>query len=258
MLTPAHLDRHLAAAMGVLVEHAGDAGLEVRRDQVVITAVGHGPDEFNTAWVLGLPAAPGPTLGWAQDQLASRGLPFMLQVPEEVATEVDSTLRGLGLEAGHAAPGMVRAIPAAAPAPPRGLRVEHVRDRFALQAHVVALARGFGAVDGSAMEGVMPSSLLEDDRVVCLNGHVNGAAEPSATAISVAAEGVAGIYGVTVQESARRRGFGAAMTWAAMAAAARQGLEAAVLQASPMGHPVYERMGFSQIRTHRRYRPAVA
>lgn len=48
------------------------------------------------------------------------------------------------------------------------------------------------------------------------------------------------------------------MTWAAVAAAAQRGLAAVVLQASPMGLPVYERMGFAQIRTHHRYRPAAA
>ena len=224
----------------------------------MVTAVGHGPEDFNTAWVLELPAAPGPTLAWAHDQLAGRELPFMLQVPEEVATEVDSALRELGLQAGRFAPGMVRATSAKAPAPPPGLRIEQVRDPAELEAHVLALALGFGAPDGTGMEGLFPSSLLEDDRVVLFNGYVDGAAEPSATAVSVTAEGVAGIYGITVQESGRRRGFGAAMTWAAIAAGARQGLAVAALQASPIGHPVYEQMGFAQIRTHRRYRPAGA
>lgn len=58
--------------------------------------------------------------------------------------------------------------------------------------------------------------------------------------------GVAGVYAITVHEAAHRRGFGTAMTWAAVAAGARAGVAAVVLQASDMGRPVYERMGFTR------------
>jgi predicted acetyltransferase len=89
--------------------------------------------------------------------------------------------------------------------------------------------------------------------VTLLNGYVDGAGTPAATAVCVVAEGLAGIYAVTVQEHARRRGAGTAMTWAAVAAAARAGVQRAVLQASPMGEPVYRRMGFEMVRPYHRY-----
>lgn len=257
MLTSGQFDRHLVGAISILCEHAGDAGLVSEHDRVVITAVGRGPDEFNTAWVLDTPTEPTATLRWVRDQLAKRPPPFMVQVPEQLSEGVGEVLEeDLGLELNHRAPGMARATTTDAPPPPEGLRVAQVRDAAALEAHVAATAVGFGAPDASAMQGLMPPSLLEDDRVEFFNGYVDGAHLPSATAVSVVTEGVAGIYAVTVHEPARRRGFGTAMTWTALVAGARAGVDVAILQASAMGRPVYERMGFAQIRVHHRYRPA--
>lgn len=256
MPTSGQFDRHLVGSMSILAEQAGDIGLISERDQVVITAVGRGPDEFNTAWVLDAPTEPTTTLEWVHDQLAARSTPFMVQVPEELSDEVGGILEDLGLELSHCAPGMTRATTTDIPPPPEGLRITQVRDAAALEAHVLATAIGFGAPDASAMEGVMPPSLLEDDRVTFFNGYVDEVRVPAATAVSVVAGGVAGIYAVTVHEAARRRGFGTAMTWAALAAGARGGVDEVVLQSSDMGRPVYERMGFTQVRAHHRYRPA--
>lgn len=255
MITPAEFDRHLMGAMGILAEHAGDAGLVAECDGVAITAVGRGPDEFNTAWLLDVPTKAGESLAWAHAELVRRPPPFMVQVPAPFVSAVHGHLRGLGLDADHHAPGMVRAATNDVPLPPSGLRIEQVRDAAALRAHVVATAIGFGAPDPTAMNGLMPPSLLDDDRVALFNGHVDGGDVPSATSVSVVCGGVAGVYAVTVHETARRRGFGTAMTFAAMAAGAKVGVDAVALQASDMGQPVYARMGFTEIRRHHRYRP---
>lgn len=255
MLTTAWFDRHLVSAMGIVIEHAGDAGLVDARDHVAVTAAGRGPDEFNTAWVLDMPNDPEATLAWAHDLLANRPPPFMVQVPDQHADDLDPVLRDLGLQLSYRAPGMARATTTDVPAPPPGLHVRQVHDAAALEAHVLATAIGFGAPDATAMAGLMPASLLDDGRVTFLNGHVDGSEVPAATAVCVVAEGLAGIYAITVHESVRRRGIGAAMTWAALAAGGRAGCPHAVLQSSAMGRPVYQRMGFSPVRVHHHYRP---
>jgi GNAT superfamily N-acetyltransferase len=76
-------------------------------------------------------------------------------------------------------------------------------------------------------------------------GYVHGA--PVACATLTVTEGVAGIASVGTLRSARGRGLGTAMTWAAVDAGRELGADVAYLAASPMGYPVYERMGFRRV-----------
>ena len=76
-----------------------------------------------------------------------------------------------------------------------------------------------------------------------LVGYVEG--RPVAAAMAYVTHGVAGIGWVGVVSDARRKGYAEAVTWAAVREGFRRGGAFANLQASPMGQPVYERMGFS-------------
>jgi ketosteroid isomerase-like protein len=73
-------------------------------------------------------------------------------------------------------------------------------------------------------------------------GYAGGA--PVAAAAVYLTHGVAGIGWVGTVSSARGKRYAEAVTWAAVREGFRRGASFASLQASPMGRPVYERMGF--------------
>jgi GNAT superfamily N-acetyltransferase len=139
--------------------------------------------------------------------------------------------------------------PAARPAPEE-LRIETVSGEASLDAFARAAFRGFGYPENAASLMLTPQ-LCSRPQVEAFVGRVEG--EPVASAMLIASGPVAGIYWVATVPEARRRGYGEALTWAAVEAGRRAGCTVASLQASVMGRPVYERMGFQRVIDYERY-----
>ncbi len=78
-------------------------------------------------------------------------------------------------------------------------------------------------------------------------GYVAG--QPAAAAALYLTHGVAGIGWVGPEQ--RGHGYAEAVTWAAIREGFRRGATFANLQASPMGRPIYERMGFETLTEYR-------
>ena len=72
---------------------------------------------------------------------------------------------------------------------------------------------------------------------------------PVATSLGVLEGDVIGIYNVATLPDSRGRGAGRTVTGAAVADGRARGAVAAVLETSPLGRPVYERMGFLDVGT---------
>lgn len=83
------------------------------------------------------------------------------------------------------------------------------------------------------------------DNVAAFLARIDG--RPAAIAMTVVTRGVAGIYWVGTTEEARGRGLASALTATAVNTGFEMGAEIASLQASPMGEPVYRRLGFETI-----------
>jgi hypothetical protein len=103
--------------------------------------------------------------------------------------------------------------------------------------------RGFGGEDDSIDPGrYHPPSILADDAMKMFIGRVDGHAV--AAAMGYRTECAVGVFGVTTVASARRRGYGTAVTRAAMLP--ETGLPA-VLAPSEEGEGVYTRLGFEPV-----------
>ena len=76
-------------------------------------------------------------------------------------------------------------------------------------------------------------------------GLLNG--KPVSTSLLVLHEDAAGVYMVATLKEARRKGAGFAMTREPLLLARDVGHRVAVIEASEMGFPVYERLGFREL-----------
>jgi GNAT superfamily N-acetyltransferase len=106
----------------------------------------------------------------------------------------------------------------------------------------------FAALDGGdGFRRMFSTKLIGDPAVRIAVADLDD--EPVAGAMAVRSDGgVLGVYAVFTQDRARRKGLGRAVTWAAI----RSGFEAwgsriAVLEATTMGVPLYQSMGFTEI-----------
>jgi ribosomal protein S18 acetylase RimI-like enzyme len=120
------------------------------------------------------------------------------------------------------------------------VRVATAREVEELEAVSV---RGFGIEDDTIEPGTIhPPAILDEPRMVLWLGRVEG--EPIGAAMSYRTEDAVGIFGVTTIASVRRRGYGSALTRAAMLV--ESGLPS-VLAPSPEGEGVYRRLGFARV-----------
>jgi hypothetical protein len=103
--------------------------------------------------------------------------------------------------------------------------------------------RGFGSEDDTIAPGTYhPPGVLEDEAMKMFIGRVAGRAV--AAAMGYRTDEAIGVFGVATVASARRRGYGTALTCAAMQT--DTGLPA-ILAPSAQGAALYQRLGYAQV-----------
>jgi GNAT superfamily N-acetyltransferase len=177
---------------------------------------------------------------------------FSVCVRDHADAAVETALRARGFTDLAVMPGMVLlAAPPERPSPAE-LEIRAVTDDSA--------RRDFAAVTADAYAAYAAPRTLAEDAFAYLDSlcapHIQGfvgyaAGEPAAAAAVYVTHGVAGIGWVGTRPAFRQRGFGEAVTWAAVREGFRRGARFANLQASPMGRPIYERMGFVAMTEYR-------
>lgn len=178
--------------------------------------------------------------------LRGRGVPFWVTTPGHLEGPIGDHAELLGLSnAAETMPGMVmRSLGGLESEMPSHLDLAPVTHPDQLETVVAATADGFGAPPAMARH-IAPASMLDDDSMQWFVGSVDD--EPAACGQLLLTDEVAGVYTVAVIERFRRRGIGEAMTRAILLAGRARGARCGVLQASEMGRPLYEAMGFETI-----------
>lgn len=149
-------------------------------------------------------------------------------------------------------PQMVLAPVPQPPAPPPGVAVDLVEDDQALATFRQVLAQDGTPRD--VAERLIARSFAYDADVRLFVGRLDG--RPVATSVAIRTGDVSGVYAVGTLETARRRGVGTAVTWAAIGAGRDWGCSRVVLQSSEMGFPVYRAIGFQTVVRYVLFRPA--
>lgn len=205
----------------------------INENLLLISDGGTGPD-FNWALVFG-PVTAAQLADAAGDFFDDTG--YAIIVESDAAPGLEEELRASGWEVDQEEPAMVLApIPRHAP-PPAELEIRMVTTEPAYEDYMT-LVPGNRAWVPSLEAATAP-------RVAIFVGYLGGT--PVATARLTCFDTIGELNAITTVEAQRRRGFGTAMTWAAIDEAERRGCTAITLSASPMGYPVYLRMGFTPV-----------
>lgn len=168
------------------------------------------------------------------------GSRFRIRTLATVAASMDSVMESAGLASAGGLPSMALENHQGQ-ARESGLDIRPVRDEGSLAHHVSIVASAFGWTSGE-LGRVFAPVLLADAAWQAWVGYRSGT--PVATAQLVVHERVAGLYYVGTHESHRGYGYGEALTRHAVSEGFARGCDIATLQASPLGRPVYERIGF--------------
>ena len=225
-----------------------DGAVVRRNDGVALIATGLPMRLFNHILVEGDEATPA-AISAAVEVTRGRGDRFVVSLrvgPDDRCIALMSDLGLVPQSDDPWMPGMaLYPVPTVGPpAAASGLEIRQVTDRAGLEDHITTAAAGF-EMPVELIRAIMAETMLGRPAVVVYVGYVDG--EPVTTGLGVRTGRTIGVYNIATVEAARKRGYGAAMTARIAIDGVAAGCDVAVLQASEMGRPVYERLGYRTV-----------
>ena len=216
-------------------------GVVDESDGVLLTSIPVPVAFFNVAFVKPQ-ADPRDAIGHATAFFGDKGLPFCLRCRVDDNREaVAAACADAGLRDDGTTPLMVASIADVDVRVDGDVRVvdtAHWRD------HVTVLGAAFG-MPSELLSQVMAPALFDAQDFMAFVTYDDDT--PTSTAALIVSGDIAGVYNVGTPEPYRRRGLGEMVTRAAVAEGARRGCTLTTLQASDMGYPIYERMGYRTV-----------
>jgi ribosomal protein S18 acetylase RimI-like enzyme len=187
----------------------------------------------------------------AQERFREAGLRWLLKLQPELDHELvgQARRRGLHLDEEPVYGMPIRPWAATAPLPSASALSIVVAGTDTIDDAVRCFAEAFDA-DPDGVRRELGPNLLTVPTFTVFVGYLAG--EPVATSMlaTTRSVGLAGVYSVATRPAHHGRGFGTALTVAALAAAGECGYDTAVLEPSPSGAPMYRRMGFEPLTTY--------
>jgi hypothetical protein len=221
-------------------------GVVEETDELLRVAVPLPAAYFNSAFVKP-PARVGDHLADAMAFFAGRNTPFTVRYREDDELAASACEARALTSGGAGAPVMFGDAAAIAEGDTADVRIV---DEALLPDYLTTMGGGFG-VPPQVLGTIFTPDTLKDPTFVALLAYDGGA--PVASSALIVTEGCAGVYNVGTPAEFRNRGHGERATRAAVAEGVRRGCTTTTLQASAMGFPIYERMGYRTLTTWRNH-----
>lgn len=220
------------------------------RDGVLVIFSGAPVPWLNIAFVTRRLDAPGEAIAAAVRYFDERGLPFIIRVRDGVDPDAERAAEEIGLPYSDTVPGMTLHPISEPPPLLAGLEIVTVEDERGLEDFITVNAEAFGMPPG-LLSQLLTMRFIGDRGWRSYVGTLDG--QPVAASMLQIDDDIAGVYFVGTRNDFRKRGLGEALTWHAVREGAEAGCTVATLQASDMGKPVYERMGFRVVAGYRTF-----
>ena len=176
-----------------------------------------------------------------------RGFSIWARVDQPEDRDLFAAAEQAGLQHVYEMPEMILKAPVEALPLPSGAEVRRLTSEEQADDYWHIAAAAYASLDfpPEVFQGYTDHRGLLADNLVAFIAYLDG--DPVSIAMTIVNHGVAGIYWVGSLEQARGKGLGRATTAAATNAGFELGADIASLQASPMGRPIYEEMGYETV-----------
>jgi ribosomal protein S18 acetylase RimI-like enzyme len=237
-------------AVSALLASGHDGGEARERDGLLVINTGLPIAAFNVAFVTRPLTEPEGLVREAAAYYDGAGLPFIVRVRDGLDPAAERACEAIGLPYGDTVPGMALAPIAQARGGVAGLEVRPAQTGADFDTFFDIVCGVFDFPIEMA-HALFTEAIMRRPDAGHYIGYLDG--EAVATSTLVATHRTAGIFNVATRPDFRGRGIGEAMTWACVRRGAEMGCVMAALQASEMGRPVYERMGFRLVAPYRTF-----
>lgn len=244
-------NQNWVSAMISLAQNSSEGRIEEFPDHTTIVRTGFPDQELNIVFMLKPSKFAEEIVRSVRESFVDTKTDYEVVVSPEASETSKPIVRELDLTLLRKEPGMLMdSLPTSHRRQSKGFEIHRVENLDELLTFFKSMNAGFGSTSDS-LHSYIETNRQRWIKAGKLNtrgssyyiGYHHG--KPVATSVRYASDHIAGIFAVSTVEEFRRRGFGEAMVWRAVIdGKLEEDCNMSFLQASDMGRPLYERMGY--------------